>query len=610
MNGIDFSSGRCEKCECSLIVGPVSGDGPGREEVPRVRVMTTDKATGAGMTQRRLIEPPDQPRDFFCQITYDSLGQVIAGNKYWLDGTPVAGQQFDYTFDTIGNRTQTKAGGDQNGAGLRVASYSANALNQYTSRDVPGAVDVMGIALGTNTVTVNSLATYRKGEYFRKELDVDNSGNPVWQSITVAASGETTVTGNQFVPKTAEAFGYDADGNLTSDGRWNYTWDAENRVVAMAANTTTGPTNSMKFEYDWQGRRIHKQVWGNTNWNGTPTNDVKFLYDRWNPIAQLNASNNNVIQLYIWGLDLSGTMQGAGGVGGLLEVNDTANGVHFVGYDGNGNVSALVKASDGSVSACYEYGPFGELLRATGPMAKVNPFRFSTKYQDEETDLLYYGYRYYGASIGRWLGRDPAEEDGGINLYEFSENDSLNRIDLLGETAYLGFKELEKTRGLCGVFMWKIEWHVNGTKKKKSPEADSGLIYQKVTQEGTFYDYAFGYEIQRSFGPKDIYEGWWWPGLATHFPVDAWSLVGDPLPIKGELTYKAIAYYTKDHIDTAIWRPSPRGSSVDVVADTTKAFSPPNADSNQVTRTLKAKWDCTKKMCNTKLNTKTELETK
>ena len=35
-----------------------------------------------------------------------------------------------------------------------------------------------------------------------------------------------------------------------------------------------------------------------------------------------------------------------------------------------------------------EYGPFGEFIRATGPMAKANPFRFSTKYQDDETDLV------------------------------------------------------------------------------------------------------------------------------------------------------------------------------------------------------------------------------
>ena len=113
----------------------------------------------------------------------------------------------------------------------------------------------------------------------------------------------------------------------------------------------------------------------------------------WNPIAQLNTTNNNVVQSYLWGLDLSGSLQGAGGVGGLLEVNDPANGIHFVAYDGNGNVAGLAKATDGSSSAVYEYGPFGELLRATGPMAKANPFRFSTKYQDDETDLLYYGYR-------------------------------------------------------------------------------------------------------------------------------------------------------------------------------------------------------------------------
>jgi RHS repeat-associated protein len=51
--------------------------------------------------------------------------------------------------------------------------------------------------------------------------------------------------------------------------------------------------------------------------------------------------------------------------------------------------------------ARYEYGPFGEVIRATGPMAKANPFRFSTKYQDDETDLAHYGYRYYSASTGK-----------------------------------------------------------------------------------------------------------------------------------------------------------------------------------------------------------------
>jgi len=60
----------------------------------------------------------------------------------------------------------------------------------------------------------------------------------------------------------------------------------------------------------------------------------------------------------------------------------------------------------------YKYGPFGEVIRATGPMARANPFRVSTKYEDDETDLLYYGYRYYNPSTGRCLSRDPLREQG------------------------------------------------------------------------------------------------------------------------------------------------------------------------------------------------------
>jgi len=121
-----------------------------------------------------------------------------------------------------------------------------------------------------------------------------------------------------------------------------------------------------------------------------------------------------------------------------------------VAYDGNGNVGALVDAANGTVAARYEYGPFAEPIRVTGTMAKANPLCFSTKYTDREGDLLYYGYRHYNPSSGRWLSRDPYGELGNVlmgiglpgndpsvnvslgNDYAFVLNDPQNLSDLLG----------------------------------------------------------------------------------------------------------------------------------------------------------------------------------
>ena len=371
----------------------------------------------------------------YWRYEYDALGQVVSGNKYWADGTPVAGQQFQYAFDDIGNRLSTKAGGDEYGANLRTNAYYPNLLNQYTSRTILGAADVIGVSLATNTVTVNGLVPYRKGEYFRKELTVANSSAPVWQAITGAANGQTSVSGNTWVPRTPEVFGYDSDGNLTNDGRWAYTWDAENRLRTMVPNTAIGLQSKLAFDYDARGRRIRKQVWNNPAGTGSPTNDLRFVYDGWNLIGTLNSSLS-LLNSYAWGLDLSGNLQGAGGVGGLVVASEILNGVvlnsYLPAFDGNGNVAALIKAGDGTESARYEYGPFGEVIRATGPMAKANPFRWSTQYQDDETDLVMYLARPYSPSTGRWLSRDPIQEQGGLNLYGFVGNNPISRFDVLG----------------------------------------------------------------------------------------------------------------------------------------------------------------------------------
>jgi RHS repeat-associated protein len=369
---------------------------------------------------------------------YDSLGQVISGHKHFFDNTPVPGQQFDYTFDTIGNRTQTLAGGDQNGANQRLASYYANNLNQLTSRQYPGTNDIIGAALATNSVTVNGQNAWRKGEYFWSPINLNNSGSAQWQTPTVV-SANYNASGGLYAPSTPEQFTYDLDGNLKSDGRWNYNWDAENRLSGMTVNTAYGPAYQLAFAYDSQGRRIQKVV---TNGLSVTTN--RFLYDGWNVIVATNIQSA-ILETFMWGSDLSSDMQGAGGVGGLLEVScqGTAMTNCFTAFDGNGNVSALVDASNGTVAANYEYGPFGEVIRKTGPMAKANPFRWSTEYQDDESDILMYPHRPYSASTGRWLSRDPIEESGGPNLYGFVGNSPINYVDPFGQ---MRWGDLERIR--------------------------------------------------------------------------------------------------------------------------------------------------------------------
>ena len=160
-----------------------------------------------------------------------------------------------------------------------------------------------------------------------------------------------------------------------------------------------------------------------------------FTYDGWNLIHETvtetaGAATNVTERQYFWGPDLSGSLQGAGGVGGLLAVS-VGGRFHFPCYDANGNVAKYLDESGNAVAA-YTYGDFGETLERSGPMADVFPHRFSTKYLDAETELYYYGYRFYNPALKRWMSRDPIGEEGGLNLYCICKNDLLHDCDFLG----------------------------------------------------------------------------------------------------------------------------------------------------------------------------------
>jgi RHS repeat-associated protein len=366
---------------------------------------------------------------------YDDRSQVTSEQtKLGGSATVLTGRDDAYAFDNIGNRATATHNS-------QLTTYTSTLLNTYSQRTVPGVFDVAGAAGSGTTVTVNgsSSGVTRHGEYFFNGQSMSNGSGAVFSTLAVS-DGTTATNLGAFLAGTPEAFSYDDDGNLLSDGRWDYVYDAENRLVSMQTHTALSPTplanadaRRIEFKSDYLGRRVQKTV--RDGWNGstfaTVVSDEKFVYDGWNCIAKLNASSLSLIASYFWGLDWSGTLQGAGGVGGLALTVEGGN-TYLPMFDGNGNVMGMIKASDGSLAAAYEYDAFGNTLRESGPYAASNPFRFSTKYTDLETGLVYYGLRYYAPWLGRFLNKDPISERGGLNLYAFCENDGVNHWDYLG----------------------------------------------------------------------------------------------------------------------------------------------------------------------------------
>ena len=246
----------------------------------------------------------------------------------------------------------------------------------------------------------------------------------------------------------------DADGNMTTGpvpGANGLTlgvpapssatleWDAENRLVKAVVNNIT-----VNYAYDHLSRLISRGE------GVTPATWTHYRYDGWNRIAEY--SDTALSKVYTWGLDLSGSPQGAGGVGGLLCVLDKPTGSrYYPTYDGNGNVSEYYEYTLDSnpntvgnqtvseVAAHFEYDPFGNLTAGTAAIAEAFPFRFSTKPQDPVTGLYYYGYRWYAPLTGRWPSRDLIEESGGVNLYDFVGNEGVDNIDRLGLIPEWGF---------------------------------------------------------------------------------------------------------------------------------------------------------------------------
>ena len=344
---------------------------------------------------------------------------LLSKENETLDSTPDLFSGYTYTVNEIGQRETVVTDGSAYSQTNRGWTWDYDALGQVISAE-------------------NAADTTHHRAY-----DYDAIGNrlaSVEGTLDLQHHSATSYTPNALNQYSSWGLGsspsYDWDGNATYhplpvDPGKNFTlvWDGENRLIEVI----DGSTSLVSYAYDAQSRRVVTSV-GSTN--------IVTFYDQWNPIVDLKYQQ--LARAYTWGPDLSGSLQGAGGVGGLLALDNklggTGNsGLFFPLYDGNGNVTQYIRENNpmqsGITMTSFEYDPFGQVVASSEDSPGVADYlthRFSTKPQDAQTGLLYYGFRYYDPLTGRWLNRDPIEERGGLNLYGFVGNDGVNWVDLLG----------------------------------------------------------------------------------------------------------------------------------------------------------------------------------
>jgi len=338
------------------------------------------------------------------QYSYLADSDLLEG---WTSDT---GHGFTRTFEQ--NRNLITGIENQHGTNL-VSSFA------YTNDEIGRRIARVDSSATTNTFGYSPrsevmAAVLGLDEY---EYAYDPIGNREWTRINANTNSYTANELNQYLSVTsassAVSLSYDDDGNLLAYGdppshgyggtSWEFTWDGENRLIAVASNGVTVVQN----HYDYMSRRIIK---------ATATQTNEYLYDGWNMIQETQVSGfSTQVSSFVWGLDLSQSLQGAGGVGGLLS-SVKPQGSSFYFYDANGNVTELID-SNGTIIAHYEYDPYGNVSAQSGDLADEFVYRFSTKYTDDETGLVYYGFRFYNPQIGRWIGKDPLGDYGFFSEY-------------------------------------------------------------------------------------------------------------------------------------------------------------------------------------------------
>ncbi len=299
-------------------------------------------------------------------------------------------QEIAYTYDDVGNITAITDTSDTDAS--KTAAYVYDDLYRLTSATITNT---------GNSSNYTRTYTYSVTGNINSKSDVGSYTYGDIHPHAVTSANSITYT-------------YDDNGSLTGDGTWTHTWNNRNQV-----SSSDDGTDSIDFEYDEGGRRITKDD------GTTATLYINKYYDK--------KGADDV--LYIYGGNLK-----------LATINDSATAFNHLDHLSGSNISTDTNGDELELNDYYPYGQ-SRIDDRTG--GYTNNYLYTGKELDRETDLYYYGARYYDPLLGRFVSVDPLVLDIAtktnkefadiidnpqtLNAYSYVLNNPLRYVDPTGE---------------------------------------------------------------------------------------------------------------------------------------------------------------------------------
>ncbi len=312
----------------------------------------------------------------YLAYQYDNANRVTNVDQKKSDNSVIG--SFVYTYDNAGNKLTSTQDSNQ-------TTYTYDNAYRLTSADYPGAAF--------------------------ENFTYDLAGNRLSLQNESGTVNSTYDASNKLLTKGSDTFTYDNNGNLateTQDEDASYEYNAANNLTKI----TFADTNTNEYKYYPDGRRLStKDKAGNVTY---------FFYDGSNDLIETNNAGATQVRYTSNGIDEWLGMQKSGNS-------------YYYQLDGQGSVSKILDDTQNTVRS-YSYNAFG-LASASGSVS--NPFTYTGRRADSESNLYYYRARYYDAQNGRFTQKDPSGFVDGINLYYYTKNNPINFNDPTGKIAPL-----------------------------------------------------------------------------------------------------------------------------------------------------------------------------